>query len=648
MILKGINEAQLVCFVFLIFMKSLISYGQPSADLAHYQAKYPQNNIIIESQKFDVNVEIIKNQPKISFNSYSCAFVLADNSNLFSNSKEYFSKKYVIEKLEAYTLVPVNDKYRKIPVTDFIKTSEIQNGLFYDDQYAYTYSFPSVTKGVRLIEHSEAWTNDPFIPVSFFFGENKPIEDVSFTLTFPKTVDIKYYVFGKDTSNIKLTVTQKGDRNIYQWKATKNKIYISDEHSASFEYYIPHVIVQISGYWAEGKYNRVLGNMDDFYAYCYSKIRNLNQQQSDEIKFISDSVSQNQLTDREKVRSIFKWVQKNIKYIAIEDGDNGVVPREASLVLHKRYGDCKDKTSLLNAMIRSQGINVGFAWLGSRDIPYKYTDIPSAIVDNHMVAVWWDENNKPVILDGTTENHHMEDIPAFIQGKQCLISKGPVDYELYDIPIAIPEQNAIIDSVFIKVNGNNISGTGLTEFNGEPKATMISRFESADTSKYDGIVTSSMPKASNKFIVSDVNISDLKNPDQPFTVNYSFTIPDYVTGGKDNNYINLNVDRYLQDIIIQQDRTIPFETDYTRIHTFVCLFKIPDDFQVNNLPEPISYENPKFGFHQQYNRINDEIILTNTITINFLIIDGDDIKQLREMLLLLNRSYLKSIILNKK
>jgi transglutaminase-like putative cysteine protease len=632
--------------VFLLQIMPLYCFGQPSVDLAKYQSKYPQNPVVLQSQKLDASIELIKNQPKISFNSYSCAFVLAENSNLFSNSKEYFSKKFVIKKLEAYTLVPVNDKYKKIPVTEFIKTSEIQNGLFYDDQYAYNYSFPSVSKGSRLVENSEAWTDDPFIPITFYFGENKPVEEEVFTLTFPNSVDIKYYLFGNDTSNIKLTITHKGEQNIYQWKTSINKVYTSDAHSPSYEYYVPHVIVQIAGYWSEGKYKHVLGNIDDFYTYCYSKISNLNQKESDEIKHLTDSITANQTSDREKVRNIFKWVQKNIKYIAIEDGDNGVVPGEASVVLHQRYGDCKDKTSLLNAMIRSQGLNASFVWLGSRAIPYKYSDIPSPVVDNHMIAVWWDENNKPLILDGTTENHRMEDVPAFIQGKQCLISKGPSGYELYDIPIASPDQNSITDSLFVEIKGNNLTGKAI--FNGEPKATMITRFDGIDTSKYRNVITSSEPKASNKFIVNAVKISDLTDFDQPFIVNYCFALPDYFTAGKESNYINLNIERFLQDINIQQDRKIPFENDYTLTHKYVCIFKISEDYKILDLPVPVGFENPKFGFHQQYSSSNDQIVLTSTVTLNFLNIYGPDISLFREMLRSLNQAYLKSIILNKK
>lgn len=632
-------------FLFVLLNDSL---GQPSADLASYIAKYPNNSVVTEKHTMDVSIELKKDKPKINFDNFSSVFVLADNSTLFANSKDYFSTQFDLKKLEAYSLVPDNNKYKKIKVTKFVKSTDMGDGLFYDDNYTYSYSYPAVGKGTHLVEHSIYSGTDPYYPIVFYFGGSQPIEKAELSVTVPRGVKIRYELFGQDTSVVSLKISHNSDYTIYNWSATNDKIYDSDAEAPSEDYFTPHLVVQIAGYNAGGKYHRVLGSLDDLYAWSYNNVCNLNKNNQGVIKRLTDSITAGKKTDWDKVASIFRWVQKNIKYIAIEDGNNGYVPREATVVLQHRYGDCKDKTSLLTAMIKSQGLKASFTWVGSRDLYYKYTQLPSTIVDNHMIAVWWQNDTTPILLDGTTEFHKMGVIPAFIQGKECMIEKGKGNYEIYNIPVAAPDVNSTIDSTFITINGDSAAGRGKTVYTGETQANMMGWFDGMDTSKYKDIVVRRMPKASNKFIVSSATISDISDVNDPFVVNYDFSLPDYLSKSSDNLYLNMNLDKWLQNLVIQKDRWMPVEAQMTSHRKFVCLLKLPANYTISELPESSSYENPKFSFHQDYLKKGNSIILTTDIIINFQIVQGKEMNQFRDMLKALNRAYLKSIVLTKK
>jgi len=58
----------------------------------------------------------------------------------------------------------------------------------------------------------------------------------------------------------------------------------------------------------------------------------------------------------EETRRLCRWVQGQLRYVAIAIGDGGFVPHAPDDVCRNRYGDCKDKTFLLMAMLRSRGI----------------------------------------------------------------------------------------------------------------------------------------------------------------------------------------------------------------------------------------------------------------------------------------------------
>ena len=77
-------------------------------------------------------------------------------------------------------------------------------------------------------------------------------------------------------------------------------------------------------------------------------------------------------TDLEKVKAIYYWTQKNIKYIAFEYALGGFIPRESNEVFRKKYGDCKDNSSMLYRMLEIAGVKGHLTWIGTRSIPYTY------------------------------------------------------------------------------------------------------------------------------------------------------------------------------------------------------------------------------------------------------------------------------------
>jgi hypothetical protein len=269
-------------------------------------------------------------------------------------------------------------------------------------------------------------------------------------------------------------------------------------------------------------------------------------------------------------------------------------------------------------------------------------------IADHMIAAWWDQDNKPVLLDGTTRYHSLEETPSSIQGKECIIEKGPDDFLLYKIPVALPGDNTSTDSVWMNIENGVVKGKGIATFTGELKAEMLASFDGVDSIKYKDVLTRKIPMASNKFTYNAASVSDLNNPDQPFKITYDFTLPDYITSNNGSVYVNLNTEKYMNDLKLKADRWIPVELQKPFIHRFVCSLKIPENTVIGSLPEPGSFGNTEFSFKQNYAKTENTITLTSEITANFQLLAGDEIKQFREMLALMNKAYLKSIVLTQK
>jgi len=621
--------------------------GQGLKDFERYSQKYPNNAVILTSLKQELVIEMNDGKPVLNLSEYKEYLALNDNAIFFADSKEKFGAIYKFKDIEAYSLIPAKGGYKKIPVTNFNKTTEVSNALFFDDVIDYNYTFPSVVKGVKMISKFHMSSDDPSFPHKFYFGNYFPGDEYIFTVTCPKNVEMKYKIFGRDTSIVNFSMLVKAGKKIYTWHTSNPKSYIKDDYAPDADYYIPHVIVQVSKYNYKGKTTFINNSLDDLYKIEYKRISNINISESNEIKALTDSLTKGITLNKEKVRKIYSWVQKNIKYVAFEDGENGYVPREASLVIRRKYGDCKDKTSLLVAMLKSQGLKASYSWIGTRDIPYKFSDFATSFNFNHMIAVWWDDNNNSVILDGTTHHHPLEDIPSFIQGKECLIENGPDNYKVYTIPVASPLKNTVYDSLTVELKGDTLVGNGVSIINGELRSYMLDSFEGKDLTDLPGIVNKLMPKASNKFIIKSVNPIVTTDEDTILKYDYKFYLPDYLTTNHNAAYLNLNLDRFMAGTNLKDDRWIPVELNNTKIHIFVCTFKIPKGYEVRDIPKNSSYDNKLFGFNHSYKINSHEIKVKTIVTLNFQVIEDNEMAQFREMLGQLYSNYIKTIPIYK-
>jgi len=76
---------------------------------------------------------------------------------------------------------------------------------------------------------------------------------------------------------------------------------------------------------------------------------------SAEIKQTVAELTKSDQTQLAKMRSLAQFVQRNVRYVAIQLGIGGWQPHPAADVLLHKYGDCKDKATLLSAMLQEIG-----------------------------------------------------------------------------------------------------------------------------------------------------------------------------------------------------------------------------------------------------------------------------------------------------
>jgi len=129
-------------------------------------------------------------------------------------------------------------------------------------------------------------------------------------------------------------------------------------------------------------------------------------------------ITQNAKTPEEQVRALYEFVSSKIRYIGIDFGVGRYQPHEASEVLANQYGDCKDKDTALEALLRASGFATAPALIGVGIAPVP--EVPSPAMFNHVITAV-DLPSGRVWLDSTPGVAPFGCLIALIRDQKALV-----------------------------------------------------------------------------------------------------------------------------------------------------------------------------------------------------------------------------------
>lgn len=147
-------------------------------------------------------------------------------------------------------------------------------------------------------------------------------------------------------------------------------------------------------------------------------------------------------TDEEKLWKLLRFAADEIRYVSLAHGDSTVVPHPASLTLSRRYGDCKDKVTMLVAMGRAADLDI-YPVLTSSDRKDRASVLkPAATYFDHMIACIHDEHGEEVCVDPTRAYSGLELPPQLfgaislpigktIEPKLDTLAEQPIAWEVH-------------------------------------------------------------------------------------------------------------------------------------------------------------------------------------------------------------------------
>ncbi|MCP9762140.1 DUF3857 domain-containing protein [Lacihabitans soyangensis] len=621
----------------IVIFSLLITQGvwaQSKENLDYYRAQYPSNDILTISQKEEVNIKIVDGKVQILTDYFNENLYLTNKASIYQYADQsivYSPFFQEINNIEAATFVPSEKGPKKLNVKEITTEKENSKGIFYDDYLVKKFTFQGLQQGaVSTLKYQET-IKDPYMMPSFIFGNYLPIQNAEFSVTFPSNIKVNFKKFG-DFSNIVFTESKSKNKTTYTWKASNLKDIPYESKSLNIRYLTPSVQLFIENYTIDNKTIEVLSDERKLFNYYASLVRNLNASPDKALIHLTDSLT-NGKSDLEKIKTVYYWVQDYVKYIAFEDGMGGFIPREASQVFSKRYGDCKDMASLITTMLKIANVkDVHLGWIGTRDIPFKYAENPSLSVDNHMIAVA-KVDNQWVFLDATDDRIDYGLPTSHIQGKQCMIKLTDTEYQIIDVPVVKSNINARKDKTEIKIEGNNLVGIGKTTLDGLWK-TEVKYYLSNYSEKEKQDYTEALFKVgNNKCKVGPVTINNLKDREKLIGFDYSFQVPDFVKKIDNELYFNPHIYTHITaDNLMQKSRKNDFVNDYAWKEESEVEIEVPENHELVYLPESSNYTGANFGYALSYEQKSGKIILKQITYLNTLVLKKSEFEEWNKMI----------------
>ena len=181
-------------------------------------------------------------------------------------------------------------------------------------------------------------------------------------------------------------------------------------------------------------------------ATAYSKIVD-DHAAASAVQPIVDKLIAGKKTEAEKEEAILDYLDREVRYTGIEFGEAALVPHDPAETLGHKYGDCKDKATLLVTMLRAAGIPSYVALLnaGSRmDVP---ADLPGmGAFDHAIVYVPGNPKHKEPALwiDATDQYARLGQLPRDDQGRLALIARADTT-ALVKTPEATSKDNVLLE-----------------------------------------------------------------------------------------------------------------------------------------------------------------------------------------------------------
>jgi Domain of Unknown Function with PDB structure (DUF3857)/Transglutaminase-like superfamily len=322
-------------------------------------------------------------------------------------------------------------------------------------------------------------------------------------------------------------------------------------------------------------------------------------------------------TQLEKMRALAQFVQHDIRYVAIEIGIGGWQPRSAPDIFSHRYGDCKDKATLMGSMLHEVGVDAYYVLINTERGAITPEVPPHARFDHAIIAIKLPEGlndpslsatvddpklGKILFFDPTSELTPFGRISGYLQANYGLMVT-PDGGELVELPKLPSSMNGIRRTAKLNLDANGKLTGRVTEMRVGDRASYQRYTMRTVTNANERIkpIESLLASSLSTFVITKADAVNIEHTDLPFGFEYTFESENYAKNAGDLLLVRPRVIGTQSSPLLEtkEPRQFPIEFEGPSRDTDEFEIALPPGYVVDDVPPPVDAD---FGFASYHSK----------------------------------------------
>ncbi len=307
---------------------------------------------------------------------------------------------------------------------------------------------------------------------------------------------------------------------------------------------------------------------------------------------------------KSKIQNVAGFMQREIRYVGIEIGIGGLQPHPAAEVFKYRYGDCKDKATLLISMLNAVGVRAtwvlvdthrGFVdpAMPSRDGDHMITaiEVPTGYSDPDLRATVTAHTGKRyLIFDPTDTYTPIGLINPALQGSYGILVAGK-DSQVFQLPILTPDASTVNRSAAFSLDADGTLKGRVTETRSGENASRYRYLYNAESEKEQReFMEHRLQRDLASFTLDSASAQNTHDMSKNVVVSFSLTANHYAKPAGDLLLIRPRVIGSNAERFNDKPRKYPIDLGATGTWRESIDVTLPAGYMVDDMPEPVSVD----------------------------------------------------------
>jgi len=371
---------------------------------------------------------------------------------------------------------------------------------------------------------------------------------------------------------------------------------------------------------------------------------------SPEIKQKVAALTSNLSTQLSKMQTLAQFLQSDIRYVGIELGIGGWQPHAATDVFTHRYGDCKDKATLLSAMLKESGIESYYVILNTRRgvvgsampaSPFWFNHVilavrlPESLNDPSLEAVLTHSKlGRLLIFDPTDEYTPFGHIRGALQGNYALLVT-PDGGGLVRLPDLSPARNGVTRSAKMTLDplGNlkgDVQEVRVGDAANHQRYELRSATKDADRIKP---IETLLAHSLGEFHITRATVTNLQQNALPFQCDYTIVAPSYAKNAGNLMLVRPRlIGSKSRDLLeTKEPRKYPVEMSGPQRDIDTFEITLPAGYEVDDLPPPVNADYSFASYHSKTEVNGNTLKYTRTFEVKELSVPLSKVEDLKKL-----------------